>query len=108
MGCLAGFCSSRFLKYGLQRKAAKLGQYLIKIIPAGTQNHLVSLGVLALSGDGDVTERLLVPQMFERSNHIGLEIIPAETELLVTLISRHLENYKGLENTGETLVIFLL
>ena len=85
MGCLAGFCSSRFLKYGLQRKAAKLGQYLIKIIPAGTQNHLVSLGVLALSGDGDVTERLLVPQMFERSNHIGLEIIPAETELLLII-----------------------
>ena len=51
--------------------------------------------MLALSGDGDVTERLLVPQVFERSNHIGLEIIPAETELLVTLISRHLENYKG-------------
>ena len=95
MGCLAGFCSSRFLKYGLQRKAAKLGQYLIKIIPAGTQNHLVSLGVLALSGDGDVTERFLVPQVFERRNHVGLEVIPAETELLVTLITGHLEIIKS-------------
>ena len=96
MGCLAGFCSSRFLKYGLQRKAVvKLGQYLIKIIPAGTQNHLVGLGVLALSGDGDVTERFLIPQVFERRNHVGLEVIPAETELLVTLITGHLEIIKS-------------
>ena len=92
MGCLAGFCSSRFLKYGLQRKAvAKLGQYLIKIIPAGTQNHLVSLGVLALSSDSDVTEGLLVPEVFEGGHHVSLEIVPAETELLVPLFSRHLE-----------------
>ena len=60
-------------------------------IPAGAQNHLVSLGVLALSSDGDVTEGLLVPEVFEGGHHVSLEIVPAETELLVPLFSRHLE-----------------
>ena len=51
----------------------------------------MSLGVLALSGNGHVTERLLVSQVFEGGHHVGLEIVPAETELLVTLVGRHLE-----------------
>ena len=55
----------------------------------------MSLGVLALSCDGDITERFLVPQVFERRNHVGLEVIPAETELLVTLITGHLEIIKS-------------
>ena len=49
----------------------------------------MSLGVLALSGDGDVTERLLVPQVFEGRHHVGLEIVPAETEL-ITVSGTHL------------------
>ena len=92
MGCLAGFCSSRFLKYGLKGETVKRVDKMTKPkSPAGTQNHLVSLGVLALSGNGDVTERLLVSQVFEGRNHVGLEIIPAEAELLITLVTGHLE-----------------
>ena len=77
-----------------RRKTLRQISYFTTKIPAGTQDHLVGLGVLALSGNGDVTERLLVPQVFEGGHHVGLEIIPAETELLVTLVSRHLENLK--------------
>ena len=60
-------------------------------LPAGAEDHLVSLGVLTLGGDGDVTEGLLVPEVFEGGHHVSLEIVPAETELLVPLFSRHLE-----------------
>ena len=49
----------------------------------------MSLGVLAFGGDGDVTERLLVPQVFEGRHHVGLEIVPAETEL-ITVSGTHL------------------
>ena len=102
MGCLAGFCSSRFLKYGLRGKTVVRWDNCIKIpkLPASAQNHLVSLGVLAFGGDGDVTERLLVPQVFEGRHHVGLEIVPAETELLVTLVGRHLEKENVLLTTN--------
>ena len=56
--------------------------------------------MLAFGGDGDVTERLLVPQVFEGRHHVGLEIVPAEAELLVTLVGRHLEKEKVLETTN--------
>ena len=45
----------------------------------------MSLGVLALSGDGDVTERLLIPQVFEGGHHVGLEVVPSQTELLLVV-----------------------
>ena len=51
----------------------------------------MGLGVLTLGGDGHVAEGLLVSEVFEGGHHVGLEIIPTETELLVALISRHLE-----------------
>ena len=102
MGCLAGFCSSRFLKYGLRGKTVVRWDNCIKLakLPASAQNHLVSLGVLAFGGDGDVTERLLVPKVFEGGHHVSLEVVPAETELLVTLVGRHLEKEKVLLNTN--------
>ena len=60
-------------------------------LPAGAEDHLVSLGVLTLGGDGDVTEGLLVSEVLERGHHVGLEVIPTETELLVPVVSsRHL------------------
>ena len=43
----------------------------------------MGLGVLALGGDGDVTEALLVPEVFEGGDHVGLEVVPSQTELLV-------------------------
>merc|ERR1719186_2310530 len=52
-------------------------QQILEIWTAGAQDHLVSLGVLPLSGDSHVTERLLIPQVLEGGNHISLEVIPA-------------------------------
>ena len=52
-------------------------------LPAGTEDHLVSLGVLTFGGDGDVTEGLLVSEVLERGHHVGLEVIPPKTELLI-------------------------
>ena len=45
------------------------------------------LGALAVAGQGHVAEGLLIPQVLEAGDHVGLEIIPAEAELLVV---RHL------------------
>ena len=36
-----------------------------------------------LCGNGDITEALLIPEMFEGGDHVGLEIVPSETELLL-------------------------
>ena len=42
-----------------------LFQQVLEVGTAGTEDHLVGLGVLSLGGDGDVTEGLLVSQMLE-------------------------------------------
>ena len=65
-----------------------LFQQVFEIRGAGAQNHLVGLGVLALGGDGHVAEGLLIPQMLEGGDHVGLEIIPAEAELLLVIHCR--------------------
>ena len=62
-------------------------QQVLEVGAAGAEDHLVGLGVLALGGDGHVAEGLLIPQVLEAGDHVGLEIIPAEAELLVV---RHL------------------
>ena len=36
-----------------------------------------------LGGNGDVTEALLISQVLERGDHVSLEVVPAEAELLV-------------------------
>ena len=36
-----------------------------------------------LCGNGDITEALLIPEMFEGGHHVGLEVVPTEAELLV-------------------------
>ena len=75
-------------------------QQVFEVRGAGAQNHLVGLGVLALmislhalqhatgnkgylGGNGDVTEALLISQVLERGDHVSLEVVPAEAELLV-------------------------
>ena len=58
-------------------------QQVLEIWAAGAQDHLVGLGVLTLGGNSHVTEGLLVPQMLERCDHVGLEIIPAQAKLLI-------------------------
>ena len=36
-----------------------------------------------LSCDGDIAEALFIPEVFEGGDHVGLEVVPAEAELLV-------------------------
>ena len=72
-----------------------LFQQVFEIRGAGAQNHLVGLGVLALmislhalqhatgnkgylGGNGDVAEALLISQVLERGDHVGLEVVPAK------------------------------
>jgi len=57
----------------------------LEIGGAGGQNHLVGLAALSVAGEGHVTKRLLIPQMFEGGNHVGLEIVPSQTELLLVI-----------------------
>ena len=87
-------------------------QQVLEVGGAGAQDHLVGFGVLALEdlmkgmsresprtfqspqyfnqvratiylgGNGHVTEALFIPEMFEGGDHVGLEIVPAETKLL--------------------------
>ena len=45
----------------------------------------MSLGALTVTRNRHVSEGLFVPQMFERSDHIGLEIVPTKTELLLII-----------------------
>ena len=56
---------------------------ILEVRTAGAENHLVGLGVLTLGGDGDITEGLLIPQVLERGNHIGLKVVPSKAELLI-------------------------
>jgi len=57
---------------------------------AGGQDHLVGLAGLSVAGEGHVGEGLLVAQVLERRDHVGLEVIPAEAKLL--LVTGHLES----------------
>ncbi len=52
---------------------------------AGGQHHLVGLARLAVAGQGHVGEGLLVAQVLERRDHVGLEVVPAEAELLLVV-----------------------
>ena len=58
-------------------------QQVLEVGGAGGENHLVCLGALAVAGQGHVAEGLLVPQVLEAGDHVGLEIVPTETELLL-------------------------
>ena len=73
-------------------------QKVLEVWRACTEDHLVCLGMLTLvkqkhqhkkhglkylSSNGDVTEAFFVPQMFEGCDHVSLEVIPPQAELLV-------------------------
>ena len=53
---------------------------------AGGEDHLVGLAGLSVAGEGDVGEGLLVPQVLEARHHVGLEVVPAEAELLLVAL----------------------
>ena len=77
-------------------------QQVLEVGGASTQNHLVSFCVLTLkiaeplpfnwkqqteylSCNGHITEAFLIPEVFEGGNHVGLEIVPSQTELLLVI-----------------------
>ena len=41
------------------------------------------LAGLAVAGEGDVGEGLLVAEVLERRDHVGLEVVPSKAELLL-------------------------
>jgi hypothetical protein len=47
----------------------------------------VGFAGLTVASQGDVGEGLFVPQVLERRNHVGLEVIPTETKLLLITLS---------------------
>ncbi len=55
----------------------------LEVRGASGEDHLVCLARLAVTGQGDVGERLLVAQVLERRHHVRLEVIPAEAKLLI-------------------------
>ena len=58
-------------------------QQCLEVGRAGGQDHLVRLAALPVAGDRHVCERLLVPEVFEGGDHVGLEIVPSQAELLL-------------------------
>ena len=60
-------------------------QQSFEVGAAGRENHFVSLGALAVTGEGDVTEGLLIPQVLEGGHHVGLEVVPTEAKLLLII-----------------------
>ena len=59
----------------------------LKVWRACWQNHFVGFAGLTVAGKSDICERFFIPQMFEGWNHVRLEIIPAETKLLLIALS---------------------
>ena len=47
-----------------------------------------------LGGDGDITKALLVPEVFEGGDHVGLEVVPPEAKLL-SITGSHLDGSLG-------------
>jgi len=60
-------------------------QQSLEVRRAGRQDHLVRLATLTVARNGHVSERLLIPEMLEGSNHVGLEVIPAQAKLLLVI-----------------------
>ena len=53
-----------------------------EVCAAGAENHLVGLEALALGGQGDVDEVLLLEQVLERRGERELVVVPLQTELV--------------------------
>ena len=73
----------------LQDDDRVLGRVLLQqgleVGTAGGENHLVSLAALAVAGDGHVAEGLLISEVLEGGHHVGLEVVPSQTELLLVV-----------------------
>ena len=53
-----------------------------EVCAAGAEHHLVGLETLALGGQGDVDEVLLLEQVLERRGERELVVVPLQTELV--------------------------
>ena len=60
-----------------------------EVCAAGAENHLVGLETLALGGQGDVDEVLLLEQVLEGGGERELVVVPLQAELV-----RHSEEEK--------------
>ena len=54
-----------------------------------------------ISYQGNICEWLLIPQVFERRDHVGLEVIPSEAKLLLVALC-HFEEFVELKVTEKT------
>ena len=58
----------------------------LSFILSATLQHKTNLRIEHehhLGSDGHITEALLVPEVLEGGHHVGLEVIPPKTELLI-------------------------
>ena len=60
-----------------------LFQQGLEVGRAGRQDHLVSLAALTIRRNRHICERLLVPEVLEAGDHVGLEVVPSQAELLL-------------------------
>jgi len=60
-------------------------QQSLEVGATGGQNHLVCLAALSIAGNSHVSEGLFIPEMFEGGDHVGLEVVPSEAELLLII-----------------------
>ena len=60
-------------------------QQRLEVGRAGGQDHLVRLAALPITGNRHVSERLLIPEVFEGGDHVGLEVVPSQAELLLVV-----------------------
>ena len=54
------------------------------------------LAGLSVAGEGDVGKGLFVAEVLERRDHVGLEVVPSQAELLL-VAGRHLVSVAELE-----------
>ena len=68
-----------------KRKHILVSTYL-EVWRASWQDHLVGFTGLAITSQCHIGKRLFIPQVLEGWDHIGLEIIPTETKLLLVTL----------------------
>jgi len=57
----------------------------LEIWRACGQDHFVGLSALTVTSNGNICKRLLISEVFKAGNHVGLEIVPSQTKLLLVI-----------------------
>ena len=55
----------------------------LEVWGASRQDHLMRLATLSVGGNCHIGKRFLIPQVLEAGDHVGLEVIPPKTKLLL-------------------------